>query len=84
MKRLASGHQVGLNDLAITLFPLPRAHDKIRLLPTPTARDGTGAQPLQRRQNRARLNDVVVELFPLPEPDESTSFAPKIPATIKA
>lgn len=66
-KRLTKGHQVGLNDLAVTLFPLPRPGEEPRLLPTPTARDSTGAQPLGKRQNRARLNDVTVALFPLPK-----------------
>lgn len=62
-KRLAKRHQVGLNDLAVTLFPLPKPEDRMQLLPTPTARDSTGAQPLSVRQNRARLNDVAVALF---------------------
>jgi hypothetical protein len=66
--RLAKGHQVGLNDLAVTLFPLPTPTEEMRLLPTPMAQDSAGAQSMAKRGRRAHLNDVAVTLFPLPNP----------------
>jgi DNA (cytosine-5)-methyltransferase 1 len=67
---------VGLNDLAVTLFPLPTSGEKLKLLPTPTAHDSTGVRPLTIRKNRARLNDVAVELFPLPHPKSEAKLLP--------
>jgi DNA (cytosine-5)-methyltransferase 1 len=75
-ERVAKGRQVGLNDLAVTLFGLPRLSEEPRLLPTPMAQDSTGAQPLQKRGRRARLNDVTVSLFPLPNPHAEEKLLP--------
>jgi DNA (cytosine-5)-methyltransferase 1 len=75
-ERVAKGRQVGLNDLAVTVFPLPRPGSSNRLLPTPMAQDSTGAQPVAQRGRQARLTDVAVTLFPLPNPRGEDKLLP--------
>jgi hypothetical protein len=64
-KRIAQGHQVRLSDVVVTLGIESRLKQKQRLtlLPTPLASNGTKGSPKQRSSNgNLTLPSAVIEL----------------------